>query len=100
MVGYLQYREIVEELDKKWIIATAVFGSLFVMVMIVAVLLLLNYKKKSKKMRNYRRRVEEQELEIKQSFREGSVNMFSYLQRRYIVVDNIHLLTVESFDII
>ena len=92
MVGYLQYREVVEELEKKWIIVTAVLGSLLAMVMIVAVLLFLNYKKKSKRMRDYQRRVEEQEMET----REGSVNMFSYLQIRCIVVDIIQLLTIKS----
>ena len=64
MVGYLRYREIVNESEKTWIIVTAVLASLFVIVLIVIVLLLLKYKRKSQKMRDYQPRVEEQEMEI------------------------------------
>ena len=76
-LGYLQYVEIQEELAKLWIIIAAVIGCLLAVVVIVVVALLWKYKQKSKKMRDYQRHVEEQEMEIKQIFREGQEHVWT-----------------------
>ena len=73
MVGYLQYQELIDELEKKWIIIAAVIGSLFAIALIVAVLLLLKNKKKSKKMHNIQQHVKELEMDIIDIVRQGMI---------------------------
>ena len=84
-LGYLQYRVIEEKLDTKWsIIIGAIAACVVVIVVIGALVVFLKYRKKSKKMRDYQRHVEEQEMEIRQIFREGTVKpvLSGHLKRR------------------
>lgn len=60
-----------QEQAELWIIIAAVIGSLLAVGVIVVVALMLKFKQKTKKMRAYKRHLDEQEMEIKQIFREG-----------------------------
>ena len=62
------------------IIIAPVAGSVLAIFVIVIVIVACKYRQKSKKMRDYERHVEEQEMEIKNIFREGSSPFWDFYE--------------------